>query len=175
MALDTLAMQLRLRAAGLNDLLSGAVTKEIDYAITTVAVTKEDLQEVRNELKAAITQLRGEVQEIRNELKAEITQIRGEVQAVRNELYAVRNELKAEIAQLRGEVQEVRNEILAVRNELKADINRLESRITELANEIAGFKNSLADYKVSSSRWMLGITVTIALGFAAIVVALALG
>lgn len=84
-----------------------------------------------------------------------------DLQGLRNELYEVRNELKAEIIQVRGEVVQVRGEV-----------TRLESRVADLANEIAGLRNIMADSKVSNARWAIGITATIALGFAGVIVAL---
>jgi len=85
-------------------------------------------------------------------------------------LYEVRNELKADIIQVRGEVVQVRDEVAQVRG----DVARLESRVADLANEIAGLRNIMADSKVSNAKWAIGITATIALGFAGIIVALVL-
>ena len=84
-----------------------------------------------------------------------------DLQGLRNELYEVRNELKAEIIQVRGEVVQVRGEV-----------TRLESRVADLANEIAGLRNIMADSKVSNAKWAIGLTATIALGFAGVIVAL---
>ena len=91
-----------------------------------------------------------------------------DLQGLRNELYEVRNELKADIIQVRGEVVQVRDEVAQVRG----DAARLESRVADLANEIAGLRNIMADSKVSNARWAIGVTATIALGFAGVIVAL---
>ena len=116
MALDTLAIQRRLRDAGLNDQLADAITREIADSITDEIANKPDLSDL---------------QEVRNELKADIIQVREAVA-------------------------------------------RLESRMAELANEIAELRNTLSDYKVGSSRWTLATVVAIAVGFAGVIVALAL-
>ena len=152
-------MQRRLVNAGLSDQLAGAITREIADSIADEIAAKpdlSDLQEVRNELKAEIAELRNEMYAVRNELKAEIAELREEVRALREEVHAIRNELKAEI--------------LAVR----AEIAQLESRFAEIANEIAGLRNTMADSKVTNIRWATGIIGTIALGFVGVIVALVL-
>ena len=84
-----------------------------------------------------------------------------DLQELRNELYEVRNELKADIIEVRGEVVQARS-----------DVARLESRVADLADEIAGLRNIMADSKVSNARWAIGLSATIALGFAGVIVAL---
>ena len=128
MALDTVGIQDRLHQAGCENILAGAITREMADAIAQELASKPDLTDL---------------------------------QTLRNELYEVRNELKADIIQVQGEVVQVRG-----------DVARLESRVAELANEIAGLRNIMADSKVSNARWAIGITATIALGFAGVIVAL---
>ena len=79
---------------------------------------------------------------------------KSDLREFRNELHTVCNELKAEVTQLRG------------------DVARLGSRIAEPASEIAGLRNMIAENKVSSARWAIGLIATIALGFAGVIVAL---
>ncbi len=140
---DTMLMLDRLREGGMPDAQARSIAGEFSRIITEVVATKADLRELRTELK-------GDIAQVRAELRSEIAQVRNE------------------IAEVKGEVAQVRNEVAQVRGE----VARLETRIAELSNEIAELRNSLADYKVGSSRWMLGIIAAIAIGFAGIIVAL---
>ena len=70
--------------------------------------TREEHNELRNELKA-------DIGELRNELKADIGELRNELKADIGEL---RNELKADMGELRNELKADTGEL---RNELKAD------------------------------------------------------
>ena len=137
-----MAIQGRLHGAGCENSLAGAITREMADAIAHELAGKPDLTDLQ--------ELRNELYEVRNELKADIIQVRGEVVQVRDD-----------VAQVRGDVAQVRG-----------DVARLESRVADLANEIAGLRNVMADSKVSNARWAIGLTATIALGFAGIVVAL---
>ena len=101
MALDTLAIQRRLREAGIDDQQAGAITREIADAVSGEVATRQDLRELRNELQSEINQVRGEVAEVRGE----VAQLRGEVAQVRGE-----------IARLEGRVADLANEIAGLRN-----------------------------------------------------------
>ena len=108
MALDTLAMQRRLRDAGLTDQLASAIIRELADAVADEIATKPDLTDLQA--------LRNELYAVRNELKADITQVRDEVAQVRGE-----------VAQVRGEVAQVRGEVA----QLRTEIARLESRMSD--------------------------------------------
>jgi chromosome segregation ATPase len=82
---------------------------------TQHTVTREELQDVRNELKV-------EIQEVRTELKAEIQEVRTEL---KTEIQEVRTELKTEI-------QEVRTEIREVKKELTAKIDKVDSKFDRM-------------------------------------------
>jgi len=83
MALDTLAMQRRLRDAGLDDQLAGVITREIADSVTSETAVKpdlSDLQEVRNELKADILEIREKIAQ----LESKIADLANEIAGLRN-------------------------------------------------------------------------------------------
>jgi chromosome segregation ATPase len=69
---------------------------------------RDDISQVRGELRTEVGQLRGEVSQLRTEVRAEIGQLRGEMGQLRTEVRAevgqLRTEVRAEIGQLRGEM-----------------------------------------------------------------------
>ncbi|MBS9781657.1 MAG: DUF1640 domain-containing protein [Gammaproteobacteria bacterium] len=79
------------------------------------SATREELREVRDELKGDINDLHTEIQSVRTELKGDINELRTEIQSVRTELKGdineLRTELKGENAELRGEIKEFRKEM----------------------------------------------------------------
>ncbi len=81
--------------------------------------TRQEHNELRNELKADMAQLRSE---LRNEFKADMAQLRDEFKA---DMAQLRNELKSEIAQLRNELRnEFKAEMAQLREELRDDFRR---------------------------------------------------
>jgi len=90
MALDTLAMQRRLRDAGLDDQLAGVITREIVDSVTSETAVKpdlSDLQEVRNELKADNLEIREKI----TQLGSKITQLESKIADLANEIAGLRN------------------------------------------------------------------------------------
>jgi gas vesicle protein len=99
----------------LGDEAAEAILKYIDVATKTNVATKEDLLasraeskqnlgDVRDELKNDTAQLREELYNVRDELK-------GDIAKLRDELYKVRDELKGDIAKLRDELYKVRDDL----------------------------------------------------------------
>jgi len=75
----------------------------VNAALATVA-TREDIRELRAEMRGEIGQLRTEM----NQLRAEMNQLR--------------NEMKGEINQLRGEISQLRGEIAQLRVEMSSNL-----------------------------------------------------
>ena len=109
---DTLAAVRNLEKAGMGTTQAEAVTETIRVAVFQGVATKEDLAELRTELKADIAELRAEVKvditELRTEVKADITELRTEVKA---DIAELRTEVKADIASLRTELEKVRADL----------------------------------------------------------------
>ena len=76
-----------LTEAGINGTLAQAIATEIGSVNGTYATT-EGLEKVRTELKQDIREVRTEVKEVRTELKQDIQEVRSEVKEVRFELHA---------------------------------------------------------------------------------------
>ncbi|MDE2785810.1 MAG: hypothetical protein OXL37_04030 [Chloroflexota bacterium] len=97
MALDTLAMQRRLRDAGLDDQLAGVITREIADSVTSETAVKPDLSDL---------------QEVRNELKADNLEIREKIAQLESKIA----QLESKIAQLESKIADLANEIAGLRN-----------------------------------------------------------
>jgi uncharacterized protein involved in exopolysaccharide biosynthesis len=78
--------------------------------------TKEDLQELRIELKGEIhalqTELKGDIQALRTELKGDVQALRTEL---KTEIGGLGAELRADISGLRIEIEKLRTEMQAMR------------------------------------------------------------
>src|SRR5262249_17845593 len=113
MAIDTLKVAKRLRAAGFTEPQAEAVIAAVQEGTEqSDPATKADLAELRTELKAEIT-------ELRTELKTEITELRTEL---KTEIAELRAELKADIADLRSELRQSELRLEAKIEAIKADI-----------------------------------------------------
>ena len=151
MLLDTLQMRRRMREAGFPEEQADVVTEGIANIVAGELATKEDLRELRTEMLDKFAEVRGEIAELRGEVKGEIAELKGEIAEVRAEL-------KGEIAELKGEIAEVRGE--------------LKGEIAELKNTVADLKVSIADFKTSMAKWVVGLVMAMMLGFAGMTVAL---
>ena len=111
--IDTLAFSKKLREAGADERLAGAIVEGITAADTSELATKSDLGEVKAEVKA-------EIADVKTELKAEIA-------GLDVKIGDVKTELKAEIADVKADVRAVTDKLgtMATKAELgdvKADI-----------------------------------------------------
>jgi flagellar biosynthesis GTPase FlhF len=106
--------------------LSAAIASEpelrlavINAVITDVA-TKQDLQQLRQEL-------RGEMAQLRQEMKEEIAQLReelrGDITATKQDFQQLRRELREEISQLREEIGILRQHVDSEISQLRRDMN----------------------------------------------------
>ena len=109
MAIDTLKIARRLRAAGFTEPQAEAVVASVQEAAEGAEfATKGGLDEVRSELKA-------EIAAVRSELKAEIAALRSELKA---EIAALRSESREAALRLETRIEALKSEMAAI----KADI-----------------------------------------------------
>ena len=117
---DTLAAVRNLEKAGMGTSQAEAVTETIRIAVFQGVATKEDIGEVRTELKTDIA-------EVRAELKADIAEVRTELKA---DIAEVRTELKAEIAEVRTGIAGLRGEMKEDHARLRADFEKFRADMT---------------------------------------------
>ena len=115
--------------------------------IEATMATREDLGDLRTELKAEIADTKAEIADTKAELKAEIADVRAEIADTKAELKADIADLKTEMANQRADWK---TEIADAKTELKAEISGVR---TELHTAIA-----------TMQRWFFGILVTMLIG-----------
>ncbi len=94
---DTLAAVRNLEKAGMGTSQAEAVTETIRIAVFQGVATKEDIGEVRTELKTDIA-------EVRAELKAEIAEVRTEIAGLRGEMKEDHARLRADFEKFRADM-----------------------------------------------------------------------
>ena len=114
--LDTLKATRSLEAAGFDTAQAEALVTVLGGPVSGTAATREDVRDLRAEMRA-------EFRDVRTEFKAGIESCRSELKA---EIEGCRSELKAEIGQLRDESVETRSEIARLSREMAEA--RLEAR-----------------------------------------------
>jgi DNA repair exonuclease SbcCD ATPase subunit len=100
-------------------------------AVLADVATKQDLQQMRQELKGEMAQLRQELREeisqLREETKKEIAQLRqhvdGEISKLRGEIAQLRQHVDSEISQLRQEIAQMRQHVDSEISQLRRDMN----------------------------------------------------
>ena len=143
-AFDSLAYAKEMEAGGFTRQQSeafaaaqGKILKDA-FAASELA-TKTDIRDVRDEIQDVRAELKADIQDVRNEIQAVRTELKADIQDVRNEIQAVRTELKADIQDVRNEIQDVRNEVQDVRLDVQ-----------NVRNEVKGVEMRLL-------RWQIGI------------------
>jgi DNA anti-recombination protein RmuC len=91
----------------------------INAVIADVA-TKQDLQQLRQELKGEMAQLRQEMKEEIAQLREEL---RGDITATKQDFQQLRRELREEISQLREEIGILRQHVDSEISQLRRDTN----------------------------------------------------
>jgi DNA repair exonuclease SbcCD ATPase subunit len=100
-------------------------------AVLADVATKQDIQQMRQELKGEMAQLRQELREeisqLREETKEEIAQLRqhvdGEMSKLRGEIAQLRQHVDSEISQLRQEIAQMRQHVDSEISQLRRDMN----------------------------------------------------
>jgi predicted nucleic acid-binding Zn-ribbon protein len=117
--------------------LSAAIASEPELRLAVInavladVATKQDLQQIRQELKGEMAQLRqemkGEMVQLRQEMKEEIAQLReelrGDITATKQDFQQLRRELREEISQLREEIGILRQHVDSEISQLRRDTN----------------------------------------------------
>jgi flagellar biosynthesis GTPase FlhF len=106
--------------------LSAAIASEPELRLAVInavladVATKQDLQQLRQEL-------RGEMAQLRQEMKEEIAQLReelrGDITATKQDFQQLRRELREEISQLREEIGILRQHVDSEISQLRRDMN----------------------------------------------------
>ena len=118
-AFDSLAYAKEMEAGGFTRQQSEA------FAAAQGKILKDAFAASELATKTDIRDVRDEIQDVRAELKADIQDVRNEIQAVRTELKADIQDVRNEIQDVRNEVQDVRLDVQNVRNEVKGVEMRL--------------------------------------------------
>jgi predicted nucleic acid-binding Zn-ribbon protein len=100
-------------------------------AVLADVATKQDIQQMRQELKGEMAQLRQElrkeISQLREETKEEIAQLRqhvdGEMSKLRGEIAQLRQHVDSEISQLRQEIAQMRQHVDSEISQLRRDMN----------------------------------------------------
>jgi predicted nucleic acid-binding Zn-ribbon protein len=100
-------------------------------AVLADVATKQDIQQMRQELKGEMAQLRQELREeisqLREETKEEIAQLRqhvdGEMSKLRGDIAQLRQHVDSETSQLRQEIAQMRQHIDSEISQLRRDMN----------------------------------------------------
>jgi DNA anti-recombination protein RmuC len=100
-------------------------------AVLADVATKQDIQQMRQELKGEMAQLRQELREeisqLREETKEEIAQLRqhvdGEMSKLRGEIAQLRQHVDSEMSQLRQEIAQMRQHVDSEISQLRRDMN----------------------------------------------------
>ena len=100
-------------------------------AVLADVATKQDIQQMRQELKGEMAQLRQELREeisqLREETKEEIAQLRqhvdGEISKLSGEIAQLRQHVDSEISQLRQEIAQMRQHVDSEISQLRRDMN----------------------------------------------------
>jgi DNA anti-recombination protein RmuC len=100
-------------------------------AVLADVATKQDIQQLRQELKGEMAQLRQELREeisqLREETKEEIAQLRqhvdGEMSKLRGEIAQLRQHVDSEMSQLRQEIAQMRQHVDSEISQLRREMN----------------------------------------------------
>jgi flagellar biosynthesis GTPase FlhF len=106
--------------------LSAAIASEPELRLAVInavladVATKQDLQQLRQELKVEMAQLRQEMKEEIAQLREEL---RGDITATKQDFQQLRRELREEISQLREEIGILRQHVDSEISQLRRDMN----------------------------------------------------
>jgi flagellar biosynthesis GTPase FlhF len=106
--------------------LSAAIASEPELRLAVInavladVATKQDLQQLRQELKGEMAQLRQEMKEEIAQLREEL---RGDIIATKQDFQQLRRELREEISQLREEIGILRQHVDSEISQLRRDMN----------------------------------------------------
>jgi predicted nucleic acid-binding Zn-ribbon protein len=137
--------------------LSAAIASEPELRLAVInavladVATKQDLQQLRQELKGEMAQLRQEMKEEIAQLRMEL---RGDITATKQDFQQLRRELREEILQLREEMTQVRQE-------LKGEIAQLREEIGLLRQHVDSEMSQLRRDMNTNFRWTVGLIIAV--------------
>jgi tRNA U34 5-carboxymethylaminomethyl modifying GTPase MnmE/TrmE len=137
--------------------LSAAIASEPELRLAVInavladVATKQDLQQLRQELKGEMAQLRQEMKEEIAQLRMEL---RGDITATKQDFQQLRRELREEILQLREEMTQVRQE-------LKGEIAQLREEIGLLRQHVDSEISQLRRDMNTNFRWTVGLIIAV--------------
>ena len=142
--LDTLKATRTLQAAGFDAAQAEALVTVLGGPVLGTVATKEDIRDLRAEVRDFRTETKADIDGLRTEFKADIdglrTELKGNINGLRTEfkgdIDGLRTEFKGDIDGLRTELKGDRR----LRTELKGDIDGLR---TELKGDIDGLRTEL--------------------------------
>ena len=89
---------------------------------------------------AIVALLIGQFRDVREEIKDVRVELKTDIAQVRTEIKDVRTELKTDIAQVRGEIKDVRTELTARMDRTDAKIDRLSDKMDTLIVSLSNRK-----------------------------------
>jgi predicted nucleic acid-binding Zn-ribbon protein len=96
-------------------------------AVLADVATKQDIQQLRQELKGEMAQLRQEIYHLRQHVDDEIAQLRqhvdGEISKLRGKIAQLRQHVDSGISQLRQEIAQMRQHVDSEISQLRRDMN----------------------------------------------------
>jgi gas vesicle protein len=122
----------------------------IQYKTNSLS-TKEDILQLRNEIKEEIAQFRHETKEDIHSLKEEMSQLRSEnkedIHLLKEDILQFKNEIKEEIHLLKEEMAQQRSE------------NKEDNHL--LKEQMLQFENRMGDKTADQYKWFIGGFITI--------------
>jgi len=148
--------------------LSAAIASEPELRLAVInailadVATKQDLQQLRQELREEISQLR---QEMRGEITATKQDIQQLRQELKGEIAQLRQEMKEEIAQLReelrGDITATKQDFQQLRRELREEISQLREGIGILRQHVDSEISQLRRDMNTNFRWTVGLIIAV--------------
>ena len=173
-AFDTLKAAKRLGAAGFDLDQSESLAGIIGESITDKLATKDDLINLEMRLTGKIEsgdeRLTGKIDSVEEHLT-------GKIEALDAKIDSVEERLTGKIEALDAKIDSVEERLTGKIEVLDTKIDSVEERLTgkfekqgiEVCMQIATLKAEIAEAQVSLHRWMIGLVVTLVLGFAGMI------
>ena len=119
------------------------IAEKLDVLLTEVRSSRNEITELKEQLKSDITEVKDEIKDVKAELKAEIKEVRQELKV---DIKEVKQELKADIKEVKQEVAAVEQRVTAYVDKRVDDaVKAVNARVDDLRQDIyAGrvFKNA---------------------------------
>ena len=123
-------------------------------AVVADMATKQDLSQLRQELKADIFQLRQEMRGEMAQLRQELAQLRQEMSQLRQEMSQLRQGVDGGMAQLRQEMSQLRQGVDGGMGQLRQEVR---GEIDQMRQEIAQLRRDMN----TNFRWTIGLIIVI--------------